>query len=202
MKNLDLETIHSRINKTISISSAYSKNIYMKNIIKYCRLRPYSIFDNDITKKYKLETHWIDEFGNSLYLEKNNSNIVFNDVKQNVISSDLFYGLDIKNTIDISSYAFVSHSTLTKNIQTTCLIGKDRYLRCFNNLKSEKISPLYLGIENLCMIFENYGIKRNKKLNIINDELKLSDKEDMLDLYLLPIESEEEKETIKKLLGV
>jgi hypothetical protein len=174
MRNLDLETVYNRIDKTISLSSAYSKNIYMKDIIKSCRLKPYSIFNNDLSKKAKLETHWIDEFNNSLYIDKYKVDIVMNDSSlddNKSMTTDLFYGLDIYNTINISSFACTAN---TNEIKIIYLVGNDRYLRCFKILNQKeiiKVSPLYFGIEILSEIIKNNGIKFEKELIIKTDDL-------------------------------
>lgn len=203
MRNLDLETIYKRIKKTIDLSSSYSKNTYMKDIIKYCRLKPYSLLHSELTSKYKVEQHWIDEFGNSLYIDINNSYIVFGDVKEEIISSDLFYGLDINHTIDISTHVVLIYNTLAsiKSLHWIYLIGADKYIRCFDKYSIfERASPLSAGIELLCKVFDVDRIKRPKQLNIVKDGLQTE--QQMLSLYSIPIVSEDGKQQLKKIIGI
>jgi hypothetical protein len=203
MRNLDLETIYKRIKKTIDISSSYSKNIYMKDILKYCRLKPYSLLNNELTSKYKVEQRWIDEFGNSLYIKNSNSHIVFEDVKEKIISSDLFYGLDINHTIEISAHAVLIYDTLSsiKSLHWIYLIGSDKYIRCFKQHPTcERVSPLSAGIDILCNILDVNGIKQPKQLNIVKSGLQAE--QEMFSLYSVPIVSEEEKQQLKKRIGI
>lgn len=175
MHNVDIEKLYSKINGRILLVMDYWQDPYLKNIIRSCRLKPYSVFINGIERETKLEAHWVDEFGNSLKLGKPHQ-VILNDtsVDGTKTSSDLFFGCSINETIKNTKAVFLSEAKyMNKDIVVAALYCNDEYLRAYYFADGWlRLSPLLLGLSTLKEIFKNidkYGITEidNKKLDFV-----------------------------------
>lgn len=196
IKNTDIEKFYNRIDGHIKIASVISENKYIYNIIKSCRLKPFSAFDNNFNFKSKLEKNWADEFGNSLFIDKNIANIIYADplvpISSSIITSDLFYGSPIKQIKDKSKLIFIG----AKNNDTKIIsfYGKDEYFRTFLvDKKIVRASPLSMGLITMRSIFENINIGLYKRL----DGLDYEDAKEAF-VYKLPTQNEEINKMIDK----
>jgi hypothetical protein len=155
----------------LAVAQGYTELEFLSKIIQACRLKPLPLLIGD---KYKLQLYreWIDEFKNSLHLlKKKRTEIVYNDLEiPHVISSDLYYGLDLIKIAKISkiTYLIIGHDEdLGQPYIIITFLGIDGYLRSYLNMYGEWhiISPLFLGIVRLQEIFRKLDIKYFHKLN-------------------------------------
>jgi hypothetical protein len=165
MKSIDLETLYSKIKKSIQITSTYLNEPLFPQLVKSCRLKPYSIFTGFSSKIQvnKLEYHWVDEFGGSLFVEKNNiSHIKLDDQSLKTatqISTDLFYGNSVSQILTKSKAVIFSADHFL-------FYGQDEYFRCFEMGKNNiRRSPLVSGLKNLLEVSECI----NQKIKYGND---------------------------------
>ena len=157
IKNSDIETIYNRIRSRIDLIGSYMDDThFLPKIIKSCRLKPYTLFTNDFNSKFVFEPHWVDEFGNSLWIKNKTIKIIINDTQINPntkISSDLFFA----NSVD--TIARNSKCVMIVNVEHCNLItfyGKDEYLRTFIlNGEIARVSPILLGINSLREYFKS-----------------------------------------------
>lgn len=178
MKNRDLENFYSKINGSIKLISAYVQQPNLINIIKACRLKPYSAFSKGFDYKTTFERHWVDEFGNSLILNNKHFNILLNDLNINEntnISSDLFFGRSLKETIKYSKLIMiVSGKYDDKDFCLLGLFGEDEYLNTFMfSDKWFKVSSLFFGIRALNQLFRNVDKRNIVQINHKNIKLEL-----------------------------
>lgn len=162
LNSTDLENLYTKIDGHILLVAAYTQDDSFIRIIRSCRLKPYSIFTNNFQYRTKLESHWVDEFGNSLQFKGITPRILMNDtqVSDNTkISTDLFFGRSIDTTADSSSDAFiVSGKFLDRDFYIVAFYGQDEYIRAFAyNKKWTRISPLLLGLNTLRELFRHAG---------------------------------------------
>jgi hypothetical protein len=139
---------YNKINNIIKLAEIYMEIKNLSNIIKICRLKPYQLLnDKNVCK------HWVDEFRNSMFIKKGVVNIVYNDltIEENECT-DLYYGLSMNEMHKISDGVYKSKG---KGFEVNGWMGKDKRLRVFIN--EERVSPLYLGFNNLEIIWENWG---------------------------------------------
>lgn len=174
MTNCNLDRLHLKIKKHIILAKSFTEIKELEFIIKSCRLKPYNLINN---KDYKLTLHkwWYDEFGNSLKILKNKKlNIIYNDLSinpSNIICTDLYYGLTMDKVIKMSKLGFFffgKEEDFNSDIAIFAFLGIDNYLRCFMYAYDVivPISPLYLGIHNLNIIYRYLDIKFFLKLKI------------------------------------
>ena len=160
MKNYDLEAFYKKIKRNILLPKSHTRIEYLTEIIKSCRLKPYSAFVGNFATKERFEEHWVDEFGNSLKFENKIPRIIMNDpniVANTQISSDLFLGRSVKSICDMSKFAFIARADyIGRSCWFVGFYGEDEYLRSFfYDYKWNIMSPLLFGIENLQIIFKN-----------------------------------------------
>ena len=85
------------IKNTDTDIASYLQNKLIKDIIIKCRLKPYK-YNAGFNRKLILRKHWVDEFGNSLILEKKRIKIIENDVTLedwSIKQSDMYCGLSL-----------------------------------------------------------------------------------------------------------
>jgi hypothetical protein len=160
MKSQDIENLYHKINGHILLVAAYTGNDYLKKIIKSCRMKPYSVFNNTYTEGTKFEQHWVDEFGNSMRFKDKTPYLIYNDseISTNTrTSTDLFYGWGVQKVSQNSRFALIaSTSYFEKSCYLVAFYGEDEYIRAFlYNGKWNKISPLMLGLNTLEEYFKN-----------------------------------------------
>lgn len=171
MNNIDLEIFHKRIKSSIKIAGSYIGNKRFGQLVRSCRLKPLTVFSNSF-KPSQLEYEWADEFGNIVRLQDNKVIPKLEKTKLNTqISTDLFYGLDLLHTIDISKAVIIFNDYVL-------LYGEDEYFRCFTNNKI-RVSPLSVGIDNLLIVMNYIGAKYKSYEDIFMiyalDEVKIKE---------------------------
>lgn len=185
---MNIDAFHIRIDKHIRVAAAYLEYRHIKFIIKACRLKPTAfIFDKDV--KIDLRRNWIDEFGNSLRIEKGQKiHILYGDTSlynKKIACTDLYYGLSLDKIKKISKLVYIVSGKDDDLFQDCCLLtflGIDNYLRSYlyYDYEWQQISPLYLGTNHLENIsvnlkIQNYTtIKENSPIPIINEEIFIS----------------------------
>jgi hypothetical protein len=168
LKNIDIETFHKKIEKKITTFGGHARNSRrMLNIVKSCRLKPYSIF-GDFSFNEGIDKHWIDEYNNSLVLGSNGLEVVYDDVRLKnciITTTDLFYGRSITDTIKDSKLMLFLVGTKPAIVS----YGLDEYYRSysFNMGRWEKVSPLIIGMEMINVLIDNLSIGTIREFNPI-----------------------------------
>lgn len=162
MHSSDLEKFYTKINGHINLVGAYMEDESLVRIIKTCRLKPYSVFTNDLNPKTSLETYWVDEFGNSLRFKDKLPYILHHDTQLTLdtkTSTDLFFANSIETTIGNSKLAFIMHGKYFEQVvMLIALYCQDEYIRAFMyDGRWNRISPLLLGLNTIREIFKRVG---------------------------------------------
>lgn len=173
MKNIDIEKFYNKIEGYPALIAAYNHNELLPKIIRSCRLKPHSAFENDFEFTTKLDNIWVDEFGNSLSIEPNDIRLKLNDLtlnKNTRNSTDLFYGNSIKTTGKNSKFALLAAGTDLLSDDDFYLVsfyGVDEYLRTFIFTSSvwTRVSPLMMGVKTLHKFFTSLP---NQWINELN----------------------------------
>jgi hypothetical protein len=156
----NIEELYLRLNRHLTLAVGYTEIEALPFIIQACRLKPYQLVHKTINGRLMLHKQWIDEYGNSLYLDGTNRlEIVLNDLsidRSRLRITDLYHGLPIEKVSRISKMAVL----LLGRQEDYCLLsllGIDDYLRTFVWWRGEwkKYSPLYLGVALLQSLGEN-----------------------------------------------
>ena len=173
MKIKSLDNLYFKLDKHILLAEAYTEISKLSNIIKMCRLKPHSLFNN---KDFKLILHnwWVDEFGNSLKITPNKKvKLTFNDlsISTTIICTDLYYGLPLNKIVKISKLAYICighDEDLYKENAIISLLGIDNYLRTYMYMYGEwkQVSPLLIGFENLQLLSANCDMRYFRELTI------------------------------------
>lgn len=167
MKNIDIENFYKKIAGRTSLIAAYTERPVLEKIIRACRLKPHSVFMDNFRFTTKLENHWVDEFGNSAYIDSTEIKIKLNDLNihtNSKTSTDLFYGSSVRTTAQKSKFALIaSGKFVNDNILIASFYGNDEYIRTFlyNNTWS-KVSPLIIGFDALSVFFNNINYQWNE----------------------------------------
>ncbi len=167
MKNPSLDNLYAEIDKHILLVQSYTEIEQLAFILKACRLKPHSFIFGDRDNKLILHRWWIDEFGNSLKIEKKRVRLSYNDLsleRHRIICTDLYHGLLLDKVAKISKLAHViagKDEDLLQDSFFLTFLGIDNYLRSYMYLQDEwqQVSPLLLGLKNLKRIGENQDIK-------------------------------------------
>lgn len=165
-----IEEYYLRFNSELNIISGYLDDNTIRDILIKCRMKPYGLRARDGVRKI-LRRHWIDEFGNSLYLDKKTIRIVPNDLsilERNIIHTDLYEGLTIDKILKISKMAYFFLGSEDNNyIKIISLLGIDNYIRTYikHEEKWERISSILLGVDVVRVIVDNESIGSWKKIN-------------------------------------
>jgi hypothetical protein len=166
MKNLSLESIHYHIRKQILLTESYTEFSGLSFIIKACRLIPKDYLE-DRNPKIVLKRHWVDEFGNSLHINKNKKiKLTYNDLtldRSKINCTDMYYGLSIENVIKISKLGYFCAGFDDESLEERnyiCLLGVDNYFRTYLfDGEWSQVSTLHLGMSNLKLITKKIDIK-------------------------------------------
>jgi hypothetical protein len=165
MKTIDLETFYSkRIKKHIKVVGDYLEKRCISDIIKLCRMKPYSLWTGELTKKTAVEKYWVDEFGNSLVIDKDTKiiSILMNDTSlefNTTVCTDLFYNNLEWIKENCKNVCVVLGSYFGKRVEIITYFGNDEYLRSFIICDGEcfRISSLLLGVKSLEEIIKYFG---------------------------------------------
>lgn len=177
MKNPNIDSIYTKLNKHILLAQGYTEIPELQFIIESCRLKPYEYICNK-TNKLVLQTWWVDEFGNSLIITKKKKlKIIYNDLsidRKKLICTDLYYGLSLENILKISKTMYISYGRDEDFYQDCIMIsflGIDNYLRTYLYMYGEwqQLSSLCIGIKSLQQIAKNKNIRYFNKLRIFKD---------------------------------
>ena len=159
-----LDAFYVKHQRLLLLVKGHTEIDYLEVIIRMCRLKPFEFFLNKERAKVKLHKHWIDEFGNSVFLKKSNQyrsterfKILLDDLaidRSYIINTDLYGGLSIYKTYLMSQSAFIligKDKETNQNYYMLALFGIDNYLRLFifRNEEWIRYSPAYLGYEVL-----------------------------------------------------
>jgi hypothetical protein len=160
-----IEELYTSINDWFLILEGHLEDKTIGGIFRMCRIKPYDISKEHTQSKFR--NHWIDEFGNSVYIENKEFRIVLNDLaidENRKRSSDLYSGLLIGKIVKISKMALVSKDCLIGSMYIA-LLGIDGYLRVFCLIDGEwrKCSPLLLGIDKVRLILECADISHSQE---------------------------------------
>jgi len=171
--NIDIETFYKRNKLTIDIVCSFVGNKWTRQLITYCRLKPYSIFNGSFHRN-KLQKIWVDEFGNSIEFSNGGGFTKLKDerlIKNTLISTDLFCKLALPSVVSISNSVIISEDYFL-------FFGKDEYFRAFTN-KKEIASPLLIGASNILNIIpyirsrEKYFEDKYAIYSLPNKEIEL-----------------------------
>jgi hypothetical protein len=191
LRNIDLETFYNRIDNHMLLAGLHSvnpSNLY--HIIKACRLKPYSIFEGKFSKKTKLETHWVDEFGNSLRINNKQSNILVNDplITNTKTSTDLFYARPMNEVATQSTFVWVISGTIFEEPTFLCsFYGVEGYFRSFMFYnKWFRISPLLLGLNTLDLMLPDINNIMGQGIDTGSLDVMLCMKIDVCEGIMLP----------------
>jgi hypothetical protein len=165
-----LEELYARLDQHILLAVGYCEVETLPIIIKMCRLKPAKLFRKPCLVKLALHKQWIDEFGNSLYLEgANKLRIVLNDLsidRSKVVSTDLYRGVSVERISGISRAGLL---VLGKQDDycLLSLLGIDDYLRTFMWWRGvwQECSPLLLGSRFLQYWSQNLETMGYKELD-------------------------------------
>lgn len=172
MKSPSLDAMYAGLDRHILLAQSYTEIKELSFIIKTCRLKPYSYIFEDRTNNLILYKLWFDEYGNSLQItDSKKIKIIHNDLSldlNNIICTDLYYGLSLDKVIKISKLAYLFIGKDEDLYQECCLVsflGIDNFLRTYMYSYGEwkQASPLLLGLKNLRTINGNLDIKYFQK---------------------------------------
>jgi hypothetical protein len=148
---LGIEELYTKIADWFSVLEGYLDDKLVGAVFRMCRLKPYELPSK--ANRSKFREHWIDEFGNSVYVKDKKLRMVLNDLsidKQSI--TDLYGGLAFGKLARISKMAYVSK-------ELVIFLGIDGYIRAFILTdRWHKCSPLLLGFDKLKVIAENSDI--------------------------------------------
>lgn len=133
--------------------------------MRACRLKPYAVFEKDF-QGHIFHRWWVDEWGNSLVLEKERLAVILNDpnIKKGTrTKTDLFFGQSILTTIA------QSQSVLLTDNKLVCY-GNDEFLRTFE-LPNTRIAPLTVGIDSL-KLMKTFPLVKGDGLQIFPMKVK------------------------------
>ena len=168
MRSPSIEWLHAKLDKQIRLTESFTEIKGLEFIIKACRLKPYDYIFSERDSKITLHKWWFDEFGNSLTVTKAKKiNITYNDLrldKDNIVSTDLYYGLTIDNVAKMSKLVHLIIGKDEDLYQDCCLmtfLGIDDHLRSYLYWYGEWqiVSPLLIGLNGLKRIASHLDIK-------------------------------------------
>lgn len=173
-KSITLEHFYQDISKHILLAQNYLELPSLTFLIKSCRLKPKNMMENK-NKNLVLHKEWIDEWGNSVYLSKENekpkrTKIIYNDLsidRTKLIQTDIYFGLSMEKIAKISKLVFISFGIDEDYYQPSyflSFLGWDEYLRTYMYYQNEwqQVSSLMLGERNIRAIWNKYKAKEIK----------------------------------------
>ncbi len=175
MKKLSIDSFYRQHESYLAVTAGYMDEPTYPFMLRACRLRPLASHTDTLPKLATLQRHWVDEFGNSLYLGKNKrSRVHFGDLsldRSRIRCTDLFASLSIQDLWSISRllYCCIGVDDCTdEEVFILSFLGKDNYLRTRvyqNGSWDLNVSPLMLNQYVLRMICENHTIKHFLELS-------------------------------------
>lgn len=158
----NLEILYNDLHKHLLLAKYHSNNKYLPFIIKACRLKPLSFIYDKINYANMLHRHWVDEFGNTLYINKDktikiNKNYLIIE-REKLICTDLYYNATMEKISKISHMAYIfSGKDDQINYYIISFLGIDNYLRTYYyDGVWQHLPSLHLGIDILNKIAEDY----------------------------------------------
>lgn len=190
VKAPSIDKFYASIDRHILLVRSYLELPEISFIIKACRLKPYDYVLKG-SRRVVLYRQWIDEFGNSLFFNKQKEiEIVYNDIsldKEKITSTDLYYGLSLDRVVKMSKLLYLCSGKDEDKYQDCFLLsflGLDNYLRSYLYLYGDwqQVSPLLLGPNNLKIIakncdaqyFRQFDIKENMPVPCVSSQQWLS----------------------------
>lgn len=174
MKSSDIETYYSKYKLTVKVASDFVGSKMVDKLITSCRLKAYASFTHSLNRASSLQRHWVDEFGNSIYLKSGRVTTTLKDKsikKITTTSSDLFFLRSMLDIMNMSQAMVVCPDHFL-------FYGQDEYFRCFN-MDGERASALEIGAEELIMLlgsiknrFKKFG-KGFAIYSLPNEEIKM-----------------------------
>lgn len=177
LKSISTERFHTKISRHINLVSSYTELPELSWIIKSCRLKPYTLLTKEALDTIRLHNWWVDEYSNSLVLDKKKPSIILNDLKINrnlLVQTDLYEKLSFDKIARISKLAFIMfglEEDFNSEHYIISFLGLDGFLRTYVYLYGEllRYPNLYLGLKTLGLISKNTDIRTFTELNIKNN---------------------------------
>lgn len=183
-KTISIEEFYIKIHKDLMLIESYLEYPNLSNILKSCRLKPQSYINNK-TIRTKLHNTWCDEFNSHLNLNEKELSITHNNLYSKSVSTDMYYGLSIKNILKISQLIFIQIGNCDDTNKFRFFLSFyciDNYFRSYifeDNWK--QCSSLYLGLDNLNIILNRLGLigyvqlsNENNPMELLNSKTYLS----------------------------
>lgn len=173
MTSINIERFYDTFEKHVILTSAYTDKKHLGSILMMCRMKPYDIIFGSFTKKVILYRRWIDEYGNSLKIQKDKKVMVrLNDLtidKSKITQTDLYGQVSMEQTARISKLVyFLNGRDEDQHGQHTVLsfLGIDNFLRTFVFIFGEwrRYPSIFLGMQALTDIATNSDVKYYKEL--------------------------------------
>jgi len=168
VKNLNITQLYNKINKSILLLEAHTEIKNLSFIIKACRLTPWITTNNNLvgSGKIVIYSQWIDEFNNSVEIDKKNKIcITYNNLRINSsygICTDLYAGLPLFKIIKISKlmHLYIGYDD-NKIFCCITLVGIDNFFRTYIYQEHQwiQVSPLVLNVTRLFQIHDHLDIK-------------------------------------------
>lgn len=159
MTNRGIEEVYAKLENSFHAVEGYLDDRKIADVFKACRLKPYRIFGKSPERwNTRIHRHWIDEYGNSLRIEKKKLVVMMNDLsidRSYIRCTDLYGGLDAERTMKISKVAYVVD-------ELVAFVGIDDYLRVF--VDGVRCSPLMFGIDELKLILASKDVRYSQKI--------------------------------------
>lgn len=173
MKVPSLDRLYIKLDKCIRLVEAHTEIKNLSFIIKACRLKPHNYVFGKRNNATILYDRWFDEYGNFFTINnKKKIKIIYNDLrlnKQDLICTDLYYGLSLPQIAKISKVAHLiagRDEDLYQECYLLSFLGIDDYLRSYLYYYGEwqQVSPLMMGIKNLKIVAKHRGIRKFKQI--------------------------------------
>lgn len=180
MKNLSINQLYEKMDKSIRLLEAHTEIEKLSFIIRACRLKPWFILENDVSSLNKIILHhlWFDEFNNSVEITKKHKlSIKYNDLKINHcknICTDLYTSLSLEKICKISKliHLYIGYEE-NELFSYVTFLGIDNFFRSYYLYENNWLncSPLLLGINKILNICKHLDVKFflnfKKKNNIL-----------------------------------
>lgn len=168
MKNLSLNQLYDKIDKSIRLLEAHTEINKLSFVIRACRLKPWFVLEDDILSLNKLVLHhqWFDEFNNSVEITKKHKLLItHNDLKishTKNICTDLYNGLSLDKIYKISKlmHLYIGYDN-NELFSYVTFMGIDNFFRTYYLYENNwlRCSPLMLESHRILNICEHLDIK-------------------------------------------
>lgn len=170
MKSPSIDKLYTILDKHVRLTESYTEIKGLANIIKLCRLKPYDYLFGNRSPNLILYKLWVDEFGNSIFIDKKNISITYNNLNLNKTNcTDIYYGLSLEKIVKISKAVIIFFGKEEEDeFIFLTFLGIDNYFRSylFEEESFEQVSTLLIGFKNLKIIEHNLDINYFKELKI------------------------------------